>query len=238
MMNENIGTGNDGAVNWHSQVASEFDSKYSTSSEFIERLTIWEKLIEKHSFQTAKVLDAGCGSGIFSLIAAKHVQSVIGFDASVDMVALAKQKKSKLNCDNVSFHKANLEDIGFLKKQKFDLIMCSSVLEYVEDYPSVFDSFIEHLALGGKIIFSMPNGKSLYRKMERFLFATMGKPKYIEHVRNMPSLKNVREQLSNRSVEVLESHYYAGRFGMSSIAKAFGLQSRAENLFVVVCTRK
>jgi 2-polyprenyl-6-hydroxyphenyl methylase/3-demethylubiquinone-9 3-methyltransferase len=225
------------AVSWHSQIAGDFDAKYASSPSFRERLTVWASLIENFAHAQARILDAGCGTGVLAFLAARRARSVIGFDASPEMIALAEAKKRNDGCDNVSFHIASLENLASLQQHRFDLILCSSVLEYIDDYWDAIDALAAHLAPGGVMIFSLPNGRSLYRRAERLIFHLTGRPAYYAYVRHVPTLASVREELSARSFELLESRFYAAAPILSHIARRLGYPELADNLFVVACRR-
>src|SRR5712664_3549353 len=76
------------AVKWHSENACEFDLKYRSSQAFIERLIVWDSLINMYVHSDFEVLDVGCGSGVITALAARRARRVLGFDGSAEMVAL------------------------------------------------------------------------------------------------------------------------------------------------------
>jgi 2-polyprenyl-3-methyl-5-hydroxy-6-metoxy-1,4-benzoquinol methylase len=73
------------AIEWHTQIARNFDQKYSTSRNFTERYAIWTNVIDKYSNLSLSVLDIGCGSGVFTFYSAEKNNKVIGIDASKEM---------------------------------------------------------------------------------------------------------------------------------------------------------
>jgi 2-polyprenyl-3-methyl-5-hydroxy-6-metoxy-1,4-benzoquinol methylase len=226
------------AVAWHSENAGSFDAKYASSRAFQDRVAVWAKLIEKYTRPDTVALDAGCGSGVLTLIAARRARAVLGVDASRAMIALAEAKTRKVEIKNVSFRVSALDDLQLPDEHDFDLILSSSVFEYVADYWKTFDLLASRLAPCGTIIFSLPNGESLYRKAERRLFHWTGRPAYYAYVRHMPTLGAVREALAARSFAIRESRYYAAAPGLSRIARMANRPQLADNLFVVACTRE
>ena len=99
-----------------------------------------------------RVLDAGCGSGVFSEIAARTARSVLGFDASAEMIAIANARKARANLSNTTFAVAPLGDKTVLGGRAFDIILCSSVLEYVDDYWASFDWLAAALKPGDTVL--------------------------------------------------------------------------------------
>ena len=223
------------AVTWHSQIALDFDAKYTTSAPFRERLAVWSEVIERYVPAGAAVVDAGCGSGILSEVAAKRAGSVFGFDGSPEMIAIAQARKIAGRLANVSFKVAQLEDAAVLHGQTFDVALCSSVFEYVDDYWRSFDWLTAHLKPAGTIIFSMPNGASTYRKLERAAYKMTGWPAYYTHVRNVPHPADVDLELRQRKFEVIETRYYASAPILSRPARTIGRPDLADCLFVKVC---
>ena len=116
------------AIAWHSSIAQDFDAKYAASPAFRERFAIWSALIERYVNPQSQVLDAGCGSGVFSAHAAKTAACVLGFDSSEAMVALVEGSAAPDNLGNCRFEVAAPEYLGVLGTRRFDLILCSSVL--------------------------------------------------------------------------------------------------------------
>jgi len=220
-------------VAWHSAIAREFDARYRQSAAFRERLAVWSELIARHVFPGSTVLDAGCGSGVLSMVAAARGGSVLGFDASAEMLALADARRHGLGRDNVTFAQGSLDDLAFLANRQFDVILCSSVLEYMHDLWGTFEALAKHLAPGGTFILSLPNGASLYRKAERASFRLTGRPSYIGLVRHMVFPQMAARELASRQFEITELRYYAPTPLFSSLARPMGLARLTDHLFAL-----
>jgi 2-polyprenyl-6-hydroxyphenyl methylase/3-demethylubiquinone-9 3-methyltransferase len=225
------------AVTWHSRIALEFDAKYARSPAFKERIAVWSRLIEQFVDRNTDVLDAGCGSGVFSALASRRARSVFGFDASPQMIALAESRRQQEGLANAAFRVAALEDSAVVAGRKFDVVLCSSVLEYVEDFWRAFDCLATALKPAGVLVFSFPNNASLYRKAERAAFRLTGRPAYFAHVRSVPSLDQVNGGLAARGLKVVAIRYYAAVPGLSAIARRIGRPDLADNLLVLACRR-
>jgi 2-polyprenyl-6-hydroxyphenyl methylase/3-demethylubiquinone-9 3-methyltransferase len=225
------------AIAWHSEIASQFDANYARSPAFKERIAVWSRLTEQFVDRNADVLDAGCGSGVLSALASGRARSVVGFDASAQMIALAENRRRQEGLTNATFCVAALEDASLIGGRKFDVVLCSSVLEYVEDFWRGFDCLAAALKPGGVLVFSIPNSLSLYRKAERLAFRLTGRPAYYAHVRCVPSLDRVNGGLAARALEVLAIRYYAAVPGLSAIVRRIGRPDLADNLLVLACRR-
>jgi ubiquinone/menaquinone biosynthesis C-methylase UbiE len=102
-----------------------------------------------------KILDAGCGTGIFSCwLASKYKNAVVdGVDFSDKMIERAGEHKKSLGLKNVRFQKGNMTKLPF-QKGLFDAALCLHAL--FETEPDLALSEISNaLADGGKIYAAM-----------------------------------------------------------------------------------
>ena len=98
------------------------------------------------------MLDLGCGFGDFARCARRRgARSVTALDVSERMLAEAK----RLTADDgvVYLHEA-IEDFSF-EPQRFDLVVSSMALHYVDDYAAVGKRMFHALKAGGKFVFSV-----------------------------------------------------------------------------------
>lgn len=225
------------AVDLHSQIAADFDAKYASSPMFRERLAVWREIIGGCEGRFGDVLDAGCGSGVLSVLAAKTARRVVGFDGSPAMIELARRNAGAGGATNCELEVARLGEAGLLAGQTFDLVLCSSVLEYVEDYWREIDWLVEHLAPRGSLVFSMPNGASFYRLAEALAYRVTGRPRYYAYVKNVPAPSTVLSGLRERRLAVRSLQFYGAPPPMPDVARPQWIRRRADTLFVVVCER-
>jgi 2-polyprenyl-3-methyl-5-hydroxy-6-metoxy-1,4-benzoquinol methylase len=224
------------AVVLHSRIAEQFDAKYASSPMFKERLAVWRAIIGA-SGSSGDVLDAGCGSGVLSIVAAESACRVVAFDASAEMIELARRNVQTAGVDNVEFLIARVGDEGPLAQQTFDLVVCSSVLEYIEDYWRAFDWLAARLKPRGRIVFSMPNGASIYRHAEAAAYRLTGRPAYYGCVKSVPQAKEVLKGVRDRGFAVKQIQFYGAAPLLSTCARLVGARKYADTLFVVVCDR-
>jgi len=97
-----------------------------------------------------KILDWGCGSGIYAKLLTKKDAKVKGFDISEEMIKIAKKNNPKLDLRVGSGTK-----IPF--KEKFDIVVASLAIHYLEDWNKVFREVRRVLKKGGYFIFSIGN---------------------------------------------------------------------------------
>jgi len=105
------------------------------------------------------ILDYGCGPGRIALLLARQGYRVRGVDPSVPMIELA----NGLNTEGlrIAFEVRPGDGQG-LEKNAYDAIVCSSVIQYVEDPGALLATFHATLREGGILLISYANESSLW----------------------------------------------------------------------------
>lgn len=97
------------------------------------------------------VLDIGCGAGYFSKYCIENgAASVIGLDISKNMI---EQAKNLNNHDGIEYICEAIEDIEFASA-KFDVIVSSLAIHYIEDYDGLVKKIGGWLNVNGEFVFS------------------------------------------------------------------------------------
>ena len=97
-----------------------------------------------------KILDFGCGTGIYAKLLTKKGAKVKGFDISKEMLEIAKRENPKLDLRIGSGYK-------FPFKEKFDIVLSSLVVHYLDDWNKMFKEVRKVLKKGGYFVFSTGN---------------------------------------------------------------------------------
>jgi 2-polyprenyl-3-methyl-5-hydroxy-6-metoxy-1,4-benzoquinol methylase len=132
-----------------------FFEKYSslrdtgvTYNDFVEQPAI-KSLIS--SLEGKSVLDLGCGDGGFAKYCINHgATNVLGVDISSNMINQAREENRR---ENIKYLCMPIEDL-VLPTEKYDLIVSSLVIHYIEDYPALLKKVNGLLHKNGKFIFS------------------------------------------------------------------------------------
>jgi ubiquinone/menaquinone biosynthesis C-methylase UbiE len=97
-----------------------------------------------------KVLDAGCGSGIYSKILARKGAEIYGLEISQNMLKFARE-----HCKNykIEFKKGSIDRLPY-KNNSFDLILASLVIHYLKKPEKAFKEFNRVLKKKGILVFS------------------------------------------------------------------------------------
>lgn len=227
----------DGAVGWHDHIADRFNDGYRRSPAFIERAGIWASVIERFVPRQSVVLDAGCGSGVFSFIAAERAERVHAIDGSDQMIAIARREQQGRGLTNIDFDVAMLDQLSEKPTAAYDAILSSSVLEYVEDMQSVLSNFARLLKPGGKLIISMPNARSRYRKLERLAYRLTGRPKYYRHVHHVLTTEAMTSHLMAAGMALITEPVFFAEPPVPAILRGLlGGSQQRKTLFLLVAS--
>ncbi|MBC8034022.1 MAG: methyltransferase domain-containing protein [Chitinophagaceae bacterium] len=109
----------------------------------------------KRSFPAnARVLDVGCGNGVISRHLGRMGYNVLGVDVSDKTIEIARSIDPM---PNVTFMKKSAEEL-VASGEKYDVVICSEVLEHLTDPGKLLDVLYATLADNGKLIVTVPNG--------------------------------------------------------------------------------
>lgn len=98
-----------------------------------------------------RVLDAGCGPGVYAEWLVEHGAEVVAVDASPKMIGHARERLG----DSVELRLHDLrEPLGFLGDCSVDLVLASLAMDYIEDWAPVFREFRRVLREGSAFVFS------------------------------------------------------------------------------------
>jgi len=127
------------------------------------RYQIFLKLVEKHLSKESSILDVGCGSGNFlSLLKKKGYVNLYGSDFSAESINLSKKKF----CESV--FQADLKDANSFGRKKYDAVVCSEVLEHIDDDVLAIKTLRKLLKKKGLLIISVPYNMKYWSQHDEF----------------------------------------------------------------------
>ncbi len=147
--------------------AAHWSERYTLDARFRRRFGKVTALIDRlPPKEASRALDVGCGSGMFSHYLAGNGWSVTAIDASPEMIEQARASDAT---HTIQFLNDTIESVA-LASNSFDLILCLSMLEYIEEDEAAIQKFFQLLKPGGSLVISVPNKAGMLRKIEGVVF--------------------------------------------------------------------
>lgn len=157
-------------IRYFDEVSHGWTDRYRRPGHFRKRLETvlsWVDRVPKNY----SILDFGCGSGVMMQALLAQGFLVTGVDASADMIECARRTLRSANLTagyELESIGADQHDGKYLRNT-YHGVICLGVLEYVEEASLLLATLAAVTAPGGFLILSVPNQKSLLRKVETFV---------------------------------------------------------------------
>ena len=131
------------------QHAADWDERTAVQTYAASAFRSLTSLAEETDFSLAgcSAFDFGCGTGLLTERLASVCAHIDAFDTSPTMRDVLSAKIDRHQWRHVRL----LEQLP-PASQRYDLIVCSSVLSFVDDYPTMVDMLLRHLAVGGLFV--------------------------------------------------------------------------------------
>lgn len=175
-----------------SQFTEDYEEKqaYVTGNELIS-IVLEEILKEK---KLGKVLELGCGTGLYTETLIENSDSILATDLSDEMVEAAKKKREELK--NVEFQKADALNLEF-EANGFDTVFMANLIHIIGNAEKVIQESKKVLKKGGMIIITS------FAVEEMGFFSRITIASRFLKTFGKPSKEATKEKTSRRSVEAL-----------------------------------
>ena len=104
----------------------------------------------------ARICDFGCGTGLLTEKLAPVCAAVVAIDTSEQMIDRLRRKVERLGLTNVQTTTEAVEQVvdsdAPLVADQFDLVVCSSVCAFLDDYPGTVNTLAQLLKPGGLFV--------------------------------------------------------------------------------------
>lgn len=110
------------------------------------------KILDNIPKNVENMLDAGCGTGVYSFTLRKRAGRIRGIDIDQNKINYVRRTN---RYNNIDFLKGDLRKINF-DKESFDLVICSDVIEHIKEDKKAFREISRVLKNGGIIRFTVP----------------------------------------------------------------------------------
>ncbi len=176
------------------------------------------KLYKKERVDTnkpLKVLDLGCADGLMIKNLSKEFKiSATGIELSKDLY-----ERAVVNCPDAVIINSDINEINFSEDEKFDLIICTAVLEHLENPSKVVSKIFNLLSINGITVWTVPD--PFWEKI-----ATLVGHLDDEQHHHIPNIKELKKLANSNNLKVIE----AKKFMFSPIG--FPLEVKIEKILI------
>lgn len=171
----------------------EVSSLYDTNDYFLT--TAKQMIRELPNKDNLKILDLSCGTGNIAIeLALKYKNSqIFALDLSSKMLEIAKQKAEALNINNITFIKADVENLEY-EKNSFDIITCGFALFFYTNMNKQFNDFLSLIKKDGIFTFSSFTKKAFSPYCDIFL-DTLQKDYDISYIKEEDCLLDTKDEI-------------------------------------------
>lgn len=152
---------------------------------------------------SVRLLDIGCGNGGLALPAAALGYPIVGVDVDEGSI---RQVRSNNRFPHAEFRRVEGDDFDL--GERFDVVICSEVLEHLHEPEGLTRTIVRHLRPDGAALVTVPNGYGLREvlgRWEKLLRERLGLNRAIEGVRRslgmIPADEKCRMYTSNPDQE-------------------------------------
>ena len=141
-----------------------------------------------------KILDLGCADGLMiNNVASCFNTDSVGIELAKDLFELAKKI-----CPNSRIYNSDIKNLDFLKEEKFDVIICTAVLEHLENPSGAVENIEKLLSQNGITIWTVPD------PFWEHIATSVGHLEEEQH-HNIPNLEDLKNLAIKNNLEVIEA---------------------------------
>ncbi|HVY07558.1 MAG TPA: class I SAM-dependent methyltransferase [Burkholderiales bacterium] len=150
----------------------DWGDKYGRKTSYFYRRRTFHDFFQSSGLKNASILDYGCGAGDISFPMLRDGHTVLGVDIAPEMVKKAQSRAAEFDLSaRASYFHINDDVLQMISARQFDVVICSSVLEYVPDDMALVRMFQSVLKDGGILLTSIPDKRSLFCKLDKWMYA-------------------------------------------------------------------
>ena len=224
-------------VAFHSDIAAAFDASYAADPNRLERIEVWRACLDRYTTHVLVAYDIGCGAGALTVEIAPRADAVIAIDGAEGMLALAKRNVATRGFDHVKFLQARLPIVDASRLAPAQLVIASSVIEYLPSLPDALAMLVSLMAPGATLMFSISNKSSISRAVVRAVHRITGRPRYLGLVLHFVTAEQIKALLEGAGLDLVDLRYFGGADRTNrALAQVFPIRFAA-NMILVVARR-
>jgi 2-polyprenyl-3-methyl-5-hydroxy-6-metoxy-1,4-benzoquinol methylase len=152
----------------------------------------------KHFKSSGRLLEIGCATGAFLSEAKQHGFDAVGLDASSNYAKFTQEL-------GLDVRHGRLEDVNF-KKEEFDVIAFSHLLEHIENPLSFLEELKTYLKPDGVLFIVVPNEASSTNKILGYKHSTYQQPDHLFFFTKI-TLNNYLEKAGFSTKKLISKEY-------------------------------
>lgn len=176
------------------------------------RYWLVQRYLNKYAAPACRLLDAGCGFGYSSILAAKGGFKPVALDIALPRLEELRNEARKYKGDlTVDIVCGDISTKSPFRDHAFGAIVCEETLEHLADVDSVLGEFCRTISYGGILVLAVPYKETLTQNICPrcgFRFHPAG------HVHSF-DLEKLRNLLSEHSFEPVYSFVFMNRFAFT-----------------------
>jgi SAM-dependent methyltransferase len=167
-----------------------------------------------------RTLDAGCGSGAFTLYAARVGNRALGLSFNPREVQAARRRARILRVPGAEFHQRDLRDLGAgaAGLGTFDQILLFETIEHIRDDARLLAELVTMLRPDGRLLLTAP-----YKHHRALWGERLSEHEDGGHVRWGYTHQEIRDLFRGCGLEVLAEEYLSGLVSQKIASLIFGL---------------
>jgi len=186
------------------------------------------RILPKITGTPAKILDAGCGRGVFSFLLAKKFPkaTITAIDTDQEQLATNKIIAAKAKLINIIFEHHDVASLSF--KEEFDTVLSVDSIEHIKDDVKALQCLADALKKGGILVLHVPAYKRRW-----FFYKFQTNFDVPGHFRPGYNLDDVKQKISQTGLHINEAYYtYGWLENFSNNLSYFITRAEAKNKFI------
>ena len=168
------------------------------------------RLMFLNDMKPGKLLDVGCGTGIFL----KRMHGLGWSATGIDFDAKAIENSKKMYGESITFLNTDLTGAKF-PDSSFDAVTMSHVIEHVPDPVALLTEVRRILKAGGRLVITTPNIRSFGHEKFQDCWVGLDSPRHLQ-VFSLPALQTCARKAGFDVMKASTSSAHAdGLFGIS-----------------------